>query len=259
MRGRNTPPKAGSESKKRVKYTLDSIISPEFRFYQPARGYRVNIDTLILYGFASHHARGRVLEIGPASGVVSLLLSRQSGISDVTGVEIEDDLYHASLKNLHLHGAGNRVRFLHDDINRYKTLFRGQTFDSIVTNPPFCREGTGKIGAGSTTRSARHDSSLTLDGLFRAARYLLKPKGYLIMLFMTRRIDEVFACIRGFHAEVLRFVHRKQDRPSDIFLLLARKGGGKPLSIVPPLIVHEADGYSPELSSLLHAPARPEI
>ncbi len=233
-------------------FTLDSIISPEFKFYQPSHGYRINIDTVILYDFASKYAKGSVLEIGSASGIISILLSKHPGVSGVTGVEINRDLYLASLKNRQMHDSENGVRFMNADINAYKTLFRAQSYGALVTNPPFCREGTVKKGTRSGLESSHSDKYLTIENIFKAARYLLKPKGYLIMLFISRRIDEVFTCIRGFHIEVLRFVHRTKDRPSDVFLMLARKGGGKQLGILPPLIVHEAGGYSPEVTAMLN-------
>ncbi len=236
-----------------VGYTLDSIISPGFRFYQPEQGYRVNIDTVILYDFAKRHVTGRVLEIGSASGSTCILLSKVAGVVDVTGVEINQVHHRASLKNLGLHSCGDRVAFIHGDINAYKTLFRPQSFHAIVTNPPFYRYGTGKISPREPIAASHHDRSLTLEALFAAARYLLRPDGVLIMLFTTRRIDEIFMNMRGFAIEQLRFVHRTAARPSDVFLMTARKGrGGRP-SIIPPLIVHEGAGYSAEASAMLAA------
>lgn len=235
------------------RFTLDSIISPEFKFYQPAHGYRINIDTIILYGFAMQHIHGSVLEIGSASGVTSILMSGHDRVTGVTGVEIDETLYEASSKNLELHACKDTVRFINGDINGYKKFFKPQSFHAIVTNPPFYRYGTCRKGTRRGIDSSHSDKYLTIEDVFKAARYLLKPKGHLLMLFLTYRISDIFLNAKGFGIEVLRFIHRTGSRSSDVFLMLARKGGGKQLNIVPPLIVHEGNGYSMEVMSMLNS------
>jgi tRNA1(Val) A37 N6-methylase TrmN6 len=235
-----------------VEHSLDSIISSEFRFYQPLKGYRINIDTIILYDFASKYANGRVLEIGSASGVMSILLSKSRTVTHVTGIEIDPVSYGLSLKNRQINDCGERILFLNDDINNFKHLFKPQSFDTIITNPPFYKYGTGMLNKRQAVGTAHHDKRLTLDAVFKSARYLLKPRGYLIMLFTSSRIDEIFLSIKGFGVEVLRFIHRKNGKPADTFLMLTKKGGGKQLSIVPPLIVNEGQGYSEEVMEMLN-------
>ncbi|MGB9735538.1 MAG: tRNA1(Val) (adenine(37)-N6)-methyltransferase [bacterium] len=235
-----------------MEHSLDSIISSKFRFLQPKKGYRINIDTIILYDFVLKHATGNVLEIGSSSGVVSILLSKHKKIKKVTGVEIDPDAYELALQNLKINNCKRKVVFLNEDINRYKSIFIPQSFDTVVANPPFFKYGTGKISKKNGLKIAHHDVHLTIDTVFQSARYLLKPKGYLILLFTTYRIDEIFANKRGFNIEQIRFIHRKVDMPADTFLILARKGGGKQLKIIPPLIVHDNNGYSKEVINMLN-------
>ncbi|MCL4557997.1 MAG: methyltransferase [Deltaproteobacteria bacterium] len=235
-------------------YTLDSIMSPGFRFYQPEKGYRINVDTLILYDFARRHVTGRVLEIGSASGVTSILLSGIAGVEEVTGIETDGALYGASSKNVGLHACADRVKFVKGDINAYKSFFKPQAFHAIVTNPPFYKCGTGVASPQKGIDASHHDRTLALEALFRASRYLLRPGGALIMLFSTHRINDVFMNTKGFTIELLRFVHRTAVKPSDVFLMAARAGSGRQLTIVPPLIVHDGTGYSAEMAALLNGP-----
>ncbi len=240
----------------KAEHSLDSIIYPDFRFYQPLKGYRINIDTVILYHFAAARAAGYVLEAGSASGVVSTLLSRRRKVTHVTGVEINAAAYGMSQQNRELNGCAGKVEFLHEDIKNYKLLFKPQSFDTIVTNPPFYKQGTGRLSKEQGLTVAHHEQLLTLEDMFESARYLLKPKGYCIMMFPCSRLDELLSETRGFAVEVLRFIHRKQDRPADLFMMCARKGGGKQLRVVPPLFVHGNTGYSEEVEHMLN-PALP--
>ncbi len=232
--------------------TFDSIISRGLKFFQPAEGFRINIDTLILYDFTLRYIKGGILEIGSAAGILSILLSKYSKSLNVTGVEVNKELFRLSLNNLELHHCKDTVEFINADINEYKNLFKPQTFDFIVTNPPFYKCGTGRISPKHGVDIAHHDRLLTLENLFSAGRYLLKPNGCLIMIFPSFRIGEIFPNARGFAVEVLRFIHRTSSKSSDIFLMLAKKGGGRQLNIIPPLIVHEGDGYSTEITTMLN-------
>ncbi len=234
-----------------MEHSPDSIIYPDFSFYQPLKGYRITIDTVILYRFAAAHAAGTVLEAGSASGVLSILLSRDRKVARVTGIEIDPEAYGLSLRNRELNGCGERVEFVHDDLKNYKRLFQPQSFDTIVTNPPFHKVGTGKVSQEQGIASAHHEHSLTLEVLFASIRYLLKPGGYCMVLFPCSRLDELLSQTKGLAVEVLRFIHRKHDRPADAVLMLAKKGSGKQLSIVPPLYVQDTDGYSKEVQDML--------
>ncbi len=236
-----------------MEHSLDSIISPKFRFYQPLNGYRITIDTVILYNFALPYTKGRVLEIGSASGVISILLSKDPRVTRVTGVEVNPVPYQLSLKNQGMHDCGERVLFLNEDIKNFKGLFKPQSFDTIITNPPFYKYGTGRLNKRQEVTTAHHDKHLTLDMVFKSSRYLLRPGGYLIILFTAHRMGEVLLSGKGFNIEVLRFIHRKVNKPADAFLMLAKKGGGKQLSVVPPLIVHKGAGYSEEVMEMLNA------
>jgi len=237
----------------KVEHSLDSIISPEFKIFQPIKGYRVNIDTLILYDFALKYAKGDVLEIGSSTGVISILLSKSSAVRKVIGVEIDQQSHKLAIKNAEINECKNKVEFINGDINDFKKLFNPQSFDTIVTNPPFIKHGTGRLSDKHGLNIAHQDSHLTIDLIFRSARYLLRPKGFLIVLFTTHRLEELFLNKAGFSIELIRFIHRRSNKPADAFLFLAKKGGGRQIHILPPLFVHEGKGYTQEIAHI-HMP-----
>ncbi|MCL4479203.1 MAG: methyltransferase [Deltaproteobacteria bacterium] len=231
---------------------ISGIIKPELKFLQPETGYRINIDTVILYGFVLPVAEGNVLEIGSACGALTIMISKKPDTVFAAGVEINKELYELSLKNQELNESKNKTVFINADINDYKRIFKPQSFDMVVVNPPFYASGTGRVSKNETMAIAHHDQTLGLEDIVKASLYLLKPKGYLAMLFLTQRIGNVFLQLRGFKPGILRFVHRKQTKPSDVFLLLAKKTGSKPLKVLPPLIVHDNNNYyTEEMKQLL--------
>lgn len=239
-----------------MEHSLDSIISSKFKFFQPLDGYRVNIDTIILYYFALEHVKGDVLEIGSSTGVISILLSKSRNVRKVVGVEIDQQPCNLAIRNAEINNCDEKVVFINSDINDFKKLFKPQSFDAIVTNPPFIKYGTGRSSNKKSVNIAHHDVHLNIELIFRAARYLLKPGGSLIMLFKTQRIEEIFLNKRGFNIELIRFIHRRANKSADVFLFLARKGGGRQINILPPLFLHEGKGYTDEIAHML-APETP--
>lgn len=73
------------------------------------------------------------LEIGPGSGVLSLLAARQG--ARVTAVDINREAVSCSQQNAELNGLADSVTVMHGDL--FDPVQSGAQFDYIVWNPPF--------------------------------------------------------------------------------------------------------------------------
>ena len=55
-------------------------------------------------------------------------------------------------------------------------IFEKNTFDAIVTNPPYKKKGTGMKNEEEQKIIARHETTATLEDLIKIAKDLLKDK-----------------------------------------------------------------------------------
>ncbi len=76
-----------------------------------------------------------VLDIGTGSGILPILLALNLPESNLTAIEISPSAINLAEKNANKHSVSDRINFLNQDI--FCTEFSAQSFDLIVSNPPY--------------------------------------------------------------------------------------------------------------------------
>ena len=78
----------------------------------------------------------RVLDIGTGSGAISVCLARELPVAQIVALDISPVALDVARVNAERHGVADRIRFLTGDL--FSVL---ETFDLIVSNPPYIRSG----------------------------------------------------------------------------------------------------------------------
>jgi len=229
--------------------TLDELTGYDLRLFQPRHGYRFSVDPLLLADFAGVRRGDRVLDLGTGCGVVALLLARMEESCAVTGVEFQPVMEQIAARNVLLNDLSARVEVVFADVVGLRSLFPVDSFDLVVSNPPYRRPGTGKISPRAGRDDARHETSATLADFLAAAKYLVKPSGRICFVYHTCRLLELMAQAQLQKLGVLRLrmVHGNSGAPARMFLVELVKGRVGELRVEPPLMVRGEDGgYSEE-------------
>lgn len=79
----------------------------------------------------------RILDIGCGSGTVAIVLAKERPGAEIVAVDISQAALACALENAKKHGVGERIEFRRSDV--YEGLRQGETFDLIVSNPPYIR------------------------------------------------------------------------------------------------------------------------
>jgi tRNA1(Val) A37 N6-methylase TrmN6 len=86
-----------------------------------------------------------------------------------------------------------------------------------------------------------------------AAATLLKRNGALVLIHRPEALSHLLASLGpAFGAIALRPIHPRADKAATRLLVLARKGARAPLTIVPPLVLHEAEGTFTKIAAAIH-------
>jgi tRNA1(Val) A37 N6-methylase TrmN6 len=237
--------------------TLDSV--RDISLYQPRNGYRFSVDALLLYSFVNLPRVERVADLGAGSGIIGLLLARKYPKADVALLELQEGLADLATANVKLNGLSGRVDVVRCDIrnvprdNPAPMILPAGTFDLVVSNPPFRREGTGLTSAWLEKSVARHELVLTLPALAACAGNLLRAKGRFLLIFLPERVFELSETLRGkgFEVKRLRFVHSHPSSGAKMALVEAVKDGRPGLKVESPVFIYGEDGaYSFEMMRL---------
>lgn len=219
------------------------------QLYQPLSGYCFNSDTLFLYDFAMRFiSKGSVLEIGSGCGVLGLLLARDLPI-ELTQIEKQSQFAAYTAKNAQVNAIATHI--VEKD---FLDFHSDETFDAIVTNPPFYHDDVVKT-QDPMLHTARYSQHLPPQAFITKASSMLKPRGRLLFCYDPQILPTLFVALHGasLTVEAIRFVHPVENKAASLVMIYARKGSKSLLKTLPPLIAMEHGIYSKAAQTIFDA------
>lgn len=217
--------------------TRDAFLGGRVMAWQPARGFRAGVDSVMLAAGVPARAGQSVLELGCGAGVAALCLAARVPGLRLTGVELQADC--AALAARNGTEAGIDLDVLTADLRALPASVRGRSFDHVMANPPFF-DRTRSPKADDPGREVAHGGPTPLADWVDVAARRLTPAGWLTLIQRIDRLPEVLAALdtRLGSITVLPLAGRT-GRQADRFVLRARKGGRAPFRLAAPLILHD--------------------
>jgi tRNA1(Val) A37 N6-methylase TrmN6 len=238
--------------------TDDTLYGGRVVLRQPRRGHRVGTDAVLLAAALEPGIEETVFDLGAATGAVGLMSAARSPTCRIVLVERDQALASLCAWNIRSNGLEERARVIEADLlapaaERRRTGLLPGTADLVLTNPPFLDATRARVSP-EERRAAAH--ALPDGGLglwLRSCADLLKSKGRFALVHRADRLRECLLHLGGRFGEVrLRAVHPREDAPAVRLLITAVKDSRAPLSILPPLILHAANGAFTEEAAALH-------
>ena len=150
-------------------------------------------------------------------------------------------------------GLEDKIDIVTGDIKEASHIFGNDSYEVIVSNPPYMIGEHGLKNDNKALYIARHEALCTLDDLIREGAKVLKMKGRFYMVHRPFRLPEIFSkmCSYGIEPKRMRLVYPYADKEPNMVLIEGLKGGKPRLAVDPPLIVYEKNGdYTEELLKL---------
>ena len=144
----------------------------------------------------------RVLDIGTGSGAIAVTMAKLAPHCEVTAVDVSDTALHVASGNAERNGV--QVRFVKSDCF---AALAGETFDMIISNPPYIDEGEMKELMPEVLQEPELALFGGADGLdfyrriSREARAYLAPGGCLLFEIGWKQKDAVAELLREFIGE----------------------------------------------------------
>jgi len=224
--------------------TDDALLGGRLQVLQPARGYRIAIDPVLLAAAVSAVAGQRVLDLGCGVGGASLcLLGRLPGLS-LAGVEKQQMLAMLARQNAGRNGFADNFRVTCGDIADDRLMGALGLFDHVMANPPYYTDGGRRPSPLAGREAAQAEKGTPLDDWLAIAGRHVRPGGTVTFIHLAARLDEV---LRGLAAggcgaaRVLPLLP-KAGRAAKRVLVQATRGAGGGPATDPGLILHREDG-----------------
>lgn len=222
---------------------LDDLLKSGRKIIQNEREFCFSLDAVLLAHFPRLRRRQRVLDLGTGTGVMPLLIVDET--AHVDAVEISPVMAELAERNVRLNGLQERITVRQGDYRSIRELYAAESFDLVLANPPYRPVAHGQANLLEGVARARHEVTATLEDVVRAARYALRFHGRFAMVHLPERLGEILVALHAHQIEAkrLQFVQPKPGKAPNMMLIEGVVGaapGG--LKVLPPLIVHEADG-----------------
>ena len=234
--------------------TRDKILGGRVEIIQPAKGYRVAIDPVLLAASVPAIANERVLDVGCGVGAAALCLAARIPGLRVRGIEVQRDLVRLALKNAGDNAMTDRVDFMGGDFLNPPPRLAPGSFDHVMANPPFGLAGTGNTPPDDGKAVASIEGEAVLSDWVSFCLRMVRHKGSVTFIHRADRLDELLAAVREGLGELVVFPlwPGNSGKAAKRVLVRGRKGVSAPLRIMPGLVLHAGGGaYTAEADAIL--------
>jgi len=230
---------------------IDDLEYKNLKIIQNNNGFKFGIDSVLLSDFAKNiKNNANVLDLGTGTGIVSILLCGKTNLKKIIGVEIQKNVSDMAKRSIALNKLEDRAEIINEDIRNISKIFPANSFDAIVTNPPYKKKNTGLMSQDKTQLISRHEVMCNIEDIAKVASKMLNSNCSIYMVHRPDRLIDIIEIFRKYELEpkILRFVYPKVNKEPNLILIKATKGGKQFLKLEKPLIVYNDDGtYTDEI------------
>jgi tRNA1Val (adenine37-N6)-methyltransferase len=246
--------------------TRDALFAGALSLRQPARGqgYRVNVDALLLAGFAARVLTGsnaaprrapvrHAVDLGAGVGAVGLALLHLGAARNVTMIEVDERLAALARMNVADNGWEGVIDVTVGDVDGVRALEGGDA-DLVVCNPPYVAPGRGRPPL-EEVRRARYGE---LGAFVAAARRLAGRRARVCFVYPAAPSLSLASALAraGLHPKRIRPVHGRHHDDARVVLVEAAPGKPGGLAIEPAFVERDGSRPSDALAALLASPRR---
>ena len=229
----------------------EDLQSKNLKIIQNSKGFCFGMDSVLLSDFAKNIKNNSfVLDLGTGTGIIPILLCGKTKLKKVIGVEIQEEVYNMAKKSIKLNNLENKFEIINKNILEINKNFEKNTFDVIVTNPPYKKNDSGIKNEDERKIISRHEVTASLEDFIKVSKDLLKDKGEFYMVHRPERLVDIFSLMRKYKIEpkLLKMVYPNKNKEPNLVLIKGIKNAKPFLKVEKNLYIYNEEGkYTEEL------------
>lgn len=204
--------------------------------------FQPSTDAFLLGAFARPRAREVVCDLGAGTGLIGLLLLAREPSLMLHNVELQAAPLRLAQRTAQENSLAVEQHLA--DLRHLEGVLHAGSFDYVVSNPPYFQPRRGRASPDAVRRTAREESTCSLEELCTAAARLLRWGGRFALVHRPERLCDLMVNLRrhGLEPKRLRLVQHTAGAAPSLVLVESRRGGKPSLRVEPPLILRDEAG-----------------
>lgn len=235
---------------------IEDLQFENLKIIQNKKGFCFGIDSILLADFAKEIKKeAKVLDLGTGTGIIATLLCKKTKLKKIIGIEKQKEVFEMAEKSIKLNQLENQFEIINEDIINLKNKLEKNSFDVIVTNPPYKKKNTGIKNKEEKKIISRHETTATLEDFIKVSKDMLKDKGEFYMVHRPERLVDILNIMRNYKIEpkLLRFIYANKNSEPKLILIKGIKNAKSFLKIQNNLYIYNTQGeYTKEIKKIYH-------
>ena len=230
---------------------IDDLEFKNLKIIQNKDGFCFGIDSVLLSDFAKNIRNNSiVLDLGTGTGIIPILLCGKTKLKKIVGVEVQEEVADMAKRSAKLNNLEDKFEIINKNILELKSIYDANSFDVIVTNPPYKKINTGIKNENEKKLISRHEILANLEDFISVSSRLLKDKGEFYMVHRPERLSDIFFYMRKYKIEPkeIRMVYSNKNVAPKMVLIKGVKNGNVFLKFRENLYIYDETGnYTEEI------------
>ena len=230
---------------------IDDLEINNLKIIQKNDGFCYGVDSVLLSDFAKNIKKeSNVIDLGTGTGILGFLLIAKTKVNMVTGVEIQEEIADMASRSIAMNGLERKFNIINCNIKEIDSILKIDSYDAIITNPPYKKINSGKTNDNVIKLISRHEITADLSDFIKISFKMLKDKGTLYMVHRAERLVDILSDMRKYKMEPkrIRFVYSNKSCESKLVMIESVKNGKSYVKVEEPLYIYNDDGsYTDEI------------
>lgn len=218
-----------------------TVLNGAVKLRQIAGGFRTSSDAVLLAAACPAKEGQHILDLGCGIGTAGLCTIQRINNTRLTGIDIQPDHVGIATENAALNNNAHRCEFMVGDVRDFDIT----KFDHVICNPPYEEAGKHLTSPSGKNALARGhlDEDTDLSLWIKCAFRCVRSGGSFTMIHKADQVQAIIQALgKSFGATEIIPLWPKAGVPAKRVIIRTIKHRKTPATILPGLILHEADG-----------------